>query len=237
MKKNPSQIFVSHSSKDTKLIDLIALGFKDRDITPYFARQVMVGENPVEKIINAIDSSIALFVLMTSNVAYDNHTRDWVVFEIGVAKTKGKPIFCWMEESVSTLKTFPKLIENITDYDTFNPVFDKECYRMVSSMVDKAFDLKGRQKIKSKLTNKELEKGLIQIEEAKKIAMGFISKEKSFDRIHINSVEPKDDGWIVKGSIFMKTEHGGGSERWTVEIKGKNVLSFKFETGAAWALL
>ena len=197
----------------------------------------MVGEHPVDKITNAIDSSMALFCLMTSNVVYDNHTRDWVVFEIAVAKTKDKPIFCWMEESIATLKAFPKLIENITDYDTFNPIYDKECYRVVNSMVDKAFELKGRQKIDSKPTEKELKEGLIQMEEAKKIAVDFISKEKSFHGIHLNSVEPKGNGWIVKGSIFTKTKHGGGSERWTVEIKGKNVLSFKFESGAAWAIM
>jgi hypothetical protein len=235
--ENSDRLFVSHSSKDTKLIDLIALGFKGRDITPFFARRVMVGENPVEKIINAIDSSMALFCVMTSNVVYDNHTRDWVVFELAVAKTKGKPIFCWMDESVATLKAFPKLIENLTDYDTFKPLYDKECYRVVNSMVDKAFELKGRRKIGSKPTEKELRKGLIQMEETKKIATDFISKEKSFNSIDVNSVEPKGDRWIVKGSIFTKTKHGGGSERWTVEIEGETVLSFKFESGAAWAIM
>jgi hypothetical protein len=74
-------------------------------------------------------------------------------------------------------------------------------------------------------------KGLIQMEDAKKIATDFISKEKSFNSIHVNSVEPKGDRWIVKGSIFTKTKHGGGSERWTVEIEGETVLSFKFEPG------
>lgn len=236
MKSDSDKIFVSHSSKDTKLIELVELVFKDRDIAPFFARRVMVGENPVEKIINAIDSSMALFCLMTSNVVYDNHTRDWVIFEIGVAKTKDKPVFCWMDESVAKNKTYPKLIENITDYDVFNPNHDKDCYRIVNSMLDKAFELRGSKKV-AKLTEKELKEGLIQMDEAKKIAMNFISKEKSFNSINVNSVEPKDDGWIVKGSIFIRTKHGGGSERWMVEIKGKTILSFKFESGAAWALL
>ena len=236
MRKKSNQIFISHSSKDTKLIDLITLGFKGRKIAPFFARRVMMGENPVEKIINAIDNSMALFALMTSNVVYDYYTRDWVVFEIAVAKVKGFPIFCWIDESVAENKVYPKLIENITDYDTFNPVYDEECYRVVGSMVEKAFELGGIHRKVEEPTKKELAEGLIQMEEARHIAFDFVIKTKNPDRVSLHSIEPKGDRWIVKGSVFIGTNHGGSSEIWVVEIKGKDVLASKFEPGHDFAI-
>ena len=197
----------------------------------------MIGKNPVEKIINAIDNSIALFALITSNVVHDTHTRDWVVFEIAVAKVKNIPIFCWMDESVAENKTYPKLIENITDYDTFNYPYDEECYRIVGLMVDKAFELIGKPPKVVEPTRDELKEGLIQMEEAKDIAVRFVIETKNPERLTVNSIEPKGDRWIVEGSIFTQTKHGGGSEKWTVEIKGKNVLSYRFKPGVAWAIL
>ena len=96
--------------------------------------------NPAQKIINEIGNSLALFALITSNVLYDKDTRDWVLFEIGVAKGKGKPMYCWKQEDYE----LPKVIDYITDYDTFVPHNDKDCLRVVQSMVDKALELKER---------------------------------------------------------------------------------------------
>lgn len=192
----------------------------------------MVGKNPVDKIIAEIDSSMALFTLMTSNVAYDNHTRDWVVFEIAVAKTRGIPVLCWMDENVAENKAFPKLIENITDYDTFNPVNDEECYRVVSAMVDKAFEFKGSAQKGSKPTEKELKEGLVQMKEAEKIAVEFVRKTKGPQNINVNSIEPKDNGWLLKGSASTSSKDGFYSEKWTITIdtNGK-ITSYKFEPG------
>ena len=132
------QVFISHSSKDEKLVDFIEFGFRKIDVTPFFARRHMRGENPAQKIVNEIEKSLALFAIMTSNVLYDKDTRDWVVFEIGVAKGKGKPIFCWKERD----REIPKLIEYLTDYETFDLHDRKDCIRVVQTMVDKALELK-----------------------------------------------------------------------------------------------
>lgn len=237
MRNNSNQIFISHSSKDTKLINLITLSFKGPDIVPFFARQVMMGKNPVEKIINAINNSMALFAVITSNVVHDPHTRDWVVFEIAVAKIRGIPIFCWIDDGVAKNRTYPKLIENITDYDTFNHVYDEQCYRAVGAMVDKAFELKGKPQKVVQPTRRELKEGLTEMEEAKKIAVGFVGKRRKFDSIKVDSIEPKGDGWIVEGSIYKSTRHGGGSTRWKVEIRRGEVLSYKFKPGKGWAIL
>lgn len=234
--RTQNQIFVSHSSQDTKLIELTTLAFKGRELTPYFARRVMVGENPVNKIIDALDNSLALFALMTPNVVYVADTRDWVVFEIAVARYKKLPIFCWLDKAVADVKAFPKLLENITDYDTFQSFSDEECYRVVASVVEKAYELAGVHAKIQEPTKKELETGLIQMEEAKKIAIDFVQREKKPTNITVNAIEPKGDVWIVSGSAFTKFEGGGGSERWTIEIKGKEILSYRFEPGAWWAI-
>ena len=132
------QVFISHSSRDEKLLDLIEFGFKNKGIIPFFARRHMRGQNPAQKIINEIGNSLALFALITSNVLYDKDTKDWVLFEIGVAKGKGKPMYCWKQEDYE----LPKVIDYITDYDTFVPHDQKDCLRIVQSMVDKALELK-----------------------------------------------------------------------------------------------
>lgn len=237
MVTNSTQIFVSHSSKDTKLIDLITLGFKGRTFVPFFARRVMTGKNPVQKIINAIDDSMALFALITPNLVYDSHTRDWVVFEIAVAKVKDVPIFCWIDEGVAKNKMYPLLIENITDYDTFKYPYDEECYRVVGAMVDKAFVLGGKNLKAVEPTQKELKDGLIQIEEAKNLAIEYVKTKRKFNSITVNSIEPEGDLWIVKGHIVTTTKHGGGSADWIVKIKGKEVLSYEFKSRTGWAIL
>jgi len=235
--KTLTQIFVSHSSQDNKLIELTTLAFKGRDLVPYFARQVMVGENPVDKIISALDNSLALFALITSNVVYYPDTRDWVVFEIAVAKYKKLPIFCWLDKAVADVKAFPKLIENITDYDTFQSFQDGECYRVVAAMVKKAYGLAGITAKIQEPTKEELETGLIQMEEAKRIAVEFVEREKKGTRIEIASIEPSGARWIVKGSASESFKEGFSSERWTVEIRGKDVVSYKFEPSGFFAVM
>jgi len=142
---------------------MIKLTFANREITPYFARTEMKGMNPVEKIVEAITESVGLFALITPNVTNDTHTRDWVVFEVGVAKARGITILSWVDQKVATAKSYPRLLENITDYDEFDCENDQECYRVVDSIRDSAFKLAGTQK-KDKPTVKQLGDDLVRME-------------------------------------------------------------------------
>lgn len=101
----------------------------------------------------------------------------------------------------------------------------------------RAYELAGAQAKIEEPTKKELETGLIQMEEAKKITVDFVQREKKPTRITVNAIEPKGDVWIVSGSAFTEFKGGGGSERWIVEIKGKQILSYKFEPGAWFAIM
>jgi hypothetical protein len=141
MSRNNRKIFVSHSAKDTKLIRLIRLTFANRAINPYFASRKIEGRNPVEKILKAIAESIGLFALITPNVVNETYTRDWVVFEIGAAKAIDKPIFCWIDKKVANSESYPKLLENLTDYDKFDSEEDEECCRVAEAIREKAFEL------------------------------------------------------------------------------------------------
>jgi hypothetical protein len=163
-------IFVSHSSKDTKLISLIELAFAGREIEPYFAGSRMEGKNPVEKIVDAIGKSIGFFALITPSVVEDTYTRDWVDFEVGAAKAKGVRIFCWIDKSVATNESYPKLLENITDYDLFSSQEDNECIRVVNSIRDKAFGLGGLRRKSSDSSDERLRTEIDQMDQAHAMA-------------------------------------------------------------------
>ncbi|WP_456475697.1 toll/interleukin-1 receptor domain-containing protein [Candidatus Pyrohabitans sp.] len=146
-------IFISHSSKDSLLIEQINKAFKDIGVEPYFAFLKQEGVDPVTKIINAIHESRALFVLVTENVLKYNYTRDWVSFEIGLAKGiekgSGKPkrVYAWLinvdenEDELAFLRYITdyskiklKNIENNKD-NIFDP---KDVENLVNQIVNKA---------------------------------------------------------------------------------------------------
>lgn len=236
MCESKCRIFVSHSSKDTKLIRLTELTFANREIEPYFAGIRIEGKNPVDKIIEAITGSIGLFVIITPNAVNDTHTRDWIVFEIGVAKAKGITVFVWMDQKVASDKSYPQLLENITDYCKFDSENDEECYRIVGSIRDNAFKLAGVPRQKDEPTREQLEEGLVRMEEAQKIAEEFIAKQRIFSRLQITTIEPKGNFWIIKGTITRASPKSCGSEHFTVTIKGKEVISWDLKPGFAFAI-
>lgn len=133
-------IFISHSSKDKEIINLVEVNFENTriDKVPYFARHYIAGKNPADKFIEAMKDSIALFVIITNNVINDLDTLNWVLFEIGLAKGRELHVYGWKASDVHKV---PKPIEYITDYDTFNPYSKEELLRIVGVMMDLAIEL------------------------------------------------------------------------------------------------
>jgi hypothetical protein len=74
------------------------------------------------------------------------------------------------------------------------------------------------------------------MEEAEKIATEFVKTKKPQQKIEVASVEPKNSGWLVKGSNSSSTPTGSSSEKWTVEIKDGNIVSYRFEPGFFFAI-
>lgn len=135
------QVFVSHSSADTNLIQMIDTNLKRINVTPFFASLWQVGKPPVPKIVDEIWNSSALFILLTSNVMLERETRDWVCFEIGVARTLENfgllQIFGWRANNVELTDLF----KGVTDFQLFDPYDENSCIQMVSGMINLAQQL------------------------------------------------------------------------------------------------
>jgi len=134
------QVFISHSSKDGRIIRLIEQYFKETfkgSILPFFANKWITGENPAEKITREMRNSKVLFVLMTKNVVDDRKTRDWVLFEIGIAKGIGKKIYAWKTVDIEV----PEPVTMITDYVPFDPKDEEDIKKVVGAMMNIAYDL------------------------------------------------------------------------------------------------
>jgi len=79
----------------------------------------ITGTPPTKKIDNVINESDALFAFLTGN-SMAVETRDWVVFEVGIAFARGKQILAWKEQRSPAL-IVPRLMEQITTYRDFEP--------------------------------------------------------------------------------------------------------------------
>ena len=112
------QIFFSHSSNDRLLKRRIRTEFellkidKGLNIRPYFAGddQDFPDKERVRYLYKKIKKSKAVFAIITTNVLYQEHTRDWVCLEFGLARGLGIPIEVWRQIPTPSLRThnYPK---------------------------------------------------------------------------------------------------------------------------------
>ena len=90
-----AEIFVSHSSRDTAQVDFfsrLAAGTKVRLVFEEFER-ILSGAVTAAKVKKHIDDAKAVFILLSPAVQGIPHTRDWVVWEAGVAANKDLWVF------------------------------------------------------------------------------------------------------------------------------------------------
>lgn len=124
------RIFIAHSSKDDWLINTIVSNLKLIPVEPYLAKVEDPTPYPLpQKIDNAIETSQAVFVFWTSNVANNQDTRDVVNWEISAAyhKKPRKDIYVFAEKGVPV----PMMVEYTTVYATFDPLDQKTLNEMV----------------------------------------------------------------------------------------------------------
>jgi len=90
-----AQIFISHSSKDTESINFFNTMFSTTKISAIYEEYDQAEGKHVnnQKIRNDIASSDAVFVLLDKAIENLQHTRDWITWEIGVAKGLNKKVF------------------------------------------------------------------------------------------------------------------------------------------------
>ena len=98
------------------MTDVVKQAFEDLNLEPIFNEKQPAGGSPAHVISERIEKSKALFAFFTSNSINNMDTRDWIIFELGLALAHGKKIFSWKDEGVQVV---PKLIEQVTTYRSF----------------------------------------------------------------------------------------------------------------------
>jgi len=90
-----AQIFVSHSGKDEDLKYFFSKAFIGTKVVAIYEEfeKILLGAKTSTQIATDIENSKAVFVILSQNVQNIPHTRDWVVWETGVAKNKDIWVF------------------------------------------------------------------------------------------------------------------------------------------------
>ncbi len=115
-----AQIFVSHSSRDRDLRDFFSNAFAGTKVKAVFEEfeKFPIGKTDkitVSKVSADIESSNAVFVILSQNVQNIPHTRDWVIWETGVAKNKD----IWVFEPYQQLGKISVVIPYLRHYVMF----------------------------------------------------------------------------------------------------------------------
>jgi hypothetical protein len=147
--KKVPQVFICHSSLDKSLLDEVESAIRNEKVEPFIANRKILGKNPVEKVIQATSNSDALFAVLTKNALREQSTRDWVFFEIGLAKGMWKDlkpkvcghyeVFGWKDVTISLPSDCP--INLITDYRPLKPRSRKSRNEMLGDMKSITKDL------------------------------------------------------------------------------------------------
>jgi hypothetical protein len=124
-------VFISHSSEDVAVIDAVRQAFEDLSLTPIFNEKQPAGGSPAHVISQRIEISKAVFVFFTTNSVSNMDTRDWIIFELGLALAHGKKIFSWKDEGVQVL---PKLVEQVTTYRPFETYSNRGALRLTGEV-------------------------------------------------------------------------------------------------------
>ncbi len=108
------EVFISHSSEDVLIVSAVREGFSDLRIKPHFIEDKAGGAPPTKEIAKRIKAAKALFVFFTEHSLHGD-TRDWIIFEIGVAEAHSKPIYVWKDAQYKE-EHLPKLLQQVTTY-------------------------------------------------------------------------------------------------------------------------
>jgi hypothetical protein len=112
-----AQIFVSHSQRDKNIIHFFLEAFAGTKVKPHLEeleKELPTGVT-AQKIEQDIQSSNAVFVLLSEDVENLKQTRDWVNWECGTAKNKD----IWIFEPVESLGKIRIIVPRFNHYALF----------------------------------------------------------------------------------------------------------------------
>ena len=115
-----AQIFVSHSARDTALVDFFSrIGARSKvQFVFEEIEKLVTGSVNASKIRADIEASTAVFLLLSKHVQSIPHTRDWIVWESGVSHNKD----IWVFENLSDHGQISVLIPFLRHYVLFQPI-------------------------------------------------------------------------------------------------------------------
>ena len=131
-----SRIFISHSQKDEDIISLFSKVFGSTHVRSIFMEyEKMVHGHDIksEDIKKEMQNSAALFIILSKNVKNNAHTRDWILWESGVAASLGKDI--WIFELNSDFGKIDVVIPYFTHYIPIDLNL-KEVYAYLRSIIE-----------------------------------------------------------------------------------------------------
>ncbi|NIP61282.1 MAG: TIR domain-containing protein [Nitrosopumilaceae archaeon] len=113
-------IFISHSKRDEELVLNVKRILENVGHTPIIEEFVPPNEQstiPYEEIRTNVENSGFVFLFLTDNVVKTEYTKNWVIYEVGVASANSKRIFVF--ERIGNPIPYP--IPHVTDYALFDP--------------------------------------------------------------------------------------------------------------------
>lgn len=113
-------IFISHSKRDEKLVRatkemLINIGHSP--IIEEFIPEEQKEPIPYEEIRKNVNLSSCVFLFLTDNIVKTEYTKNWVMYEVGVASDARKRLIIFEREGMP----IPYPIPYLTDYMLFDP--------------------------------------------------------------------------------------------------------------------
>lgn len=114
-----TNVFISHSKRDSELVNIIIHALRNIEVNPIVEEFIPDQEKhpiPYEEIRRNIKSCNALFLFLTDKVMMTEHTKNWVIFEDGLALGTEKQVVLFERAGVPLEYPVPYF----TDYMLFD---------------------------------------------------------------------------------------------------------------------
>jgi len=112
MSKRPPQIFVSHSRRDTKILEFFDKAFARTGVISKCMEFEDMQPPQWNEINKQVRDSVATFLLLGPSVKNSDHTQNWIAFEVGLSCAYDTRV--WVFEKLDSKINFP--IPYVTDY-------------------------------------------------------------------------------------------------------------------------